>query len=323
MNMPVDQSTLTATLVMDEAVRSQLKVSLGALAVAQSFNLDPADPDSDEIATLARQELDSIRARAKKLEETRVGFVKPAREIMERAQALFVPAIEGLKQAENLLKGRLLDWQTGRAKLAAEAKAKAEAEARRIQQEAEARAAAERARAAEREREAQAKAAAAEEARRKAAEEAEAARRAGDAKAAAAKEAEARRQAAEKAKQEEAERRARDEAERKSREAELKAAAEAEAARRQAEQSQVQTASLVNSRDNWIAELEEGKTEQDVIRLLAVAIAGGRSDLITLLKLDLAAAKKLAGAQKNLTQIPGMRVRNVPIPTAARTKKGA
>lgn len=304
---------LTATLRMDEVVRAQLKAGAGAVAVAESFTLDPNDPECDEIVPLANQELISIRSRAKAIEAARVSFVAPARQIIESAQNLFLPALQGLASAEAILKDKLLAWQKGKERIAAEKKAKAEAEARRIQQEAEAKAAAERARAEERERAAREKAAAAEEARKKAAEEAERLRREGDAKAAAEQERIAKAQAAERARQEEAERVAREEADRKAREATLKAAAEAEA-HRQSTTAEPSKVAGFSSRDKWIAELEEGKTEDEVKLLICKAIISNeRTELLTMFKLDMAAANKLAAAQKALARIPGMKVRNAPI----------
>lgn len=318
---------LSATLVMDETVRAQLRAGSSAIQIAESYHLDPSDEGSPEIAALANAELESIRARAKKLEETRVSFVAPARQIIENAQNLFVPAIEGLKKAEGIIKDRLLNWQNGRRAIADESRRKAEAEARRIREEGEAKAAAERAKAAEREREAQQRAAAAEAERKKKAEEAEAARKAGDTKAAAKAEAEARAAAGERARQEENERKAREEADRKARETQLAAAAAADVARDSVVVTE--TKNLVGSRANWIAELPEGKTEDDALLAIALAIAGvekpaagARTELITLLKLDMSAVKKLAGAQQALCRIPGMTVRNEPIATAQRRGRG-
>lgn len=161
---------LKVTLSVGPDMRQHLVNTNNAIALANSYELDPADPDSDSIAAAAQEDLRSLKQRAAQIETMRVDFVKPAREIIEKAQGYFKPAITTLQEAAGIIDRKLVAWTRGRERLAAEAKAKAEAEARRLREEAERKAAAERARAEEQERAARQKAEAAEAERKRQAE---------------------------------------------------------------------------------------------------------------------------------------------------------
>lgn len=93
----------------------------------------------------------------------------------------------------------------------------------------------------------------------------------------------------------------------------MKAAAEAEAQRSAAAPAPATTLAGRHTRDNWTAELEPGKTDDDVKILLAAAITGGRTDLLPLLDINLGLASKLAKAQKSLMKVPGLRAVNNPL----------
>lgn len=295
---------LTIQLTMDEQMRSQLRQTEGVVAVAESYVID-----SSEVAELANTELREIKMRAKRVEELRKGFISPAQQIIENARALFNPALQALAHAETILKNRLTAWTTEQEQRAAEARRKAEEEERRCRAEAEAAAAAERARAEEAARKAREEARLAEEARARAEAEARNAREVGNRKAAAEAERRAQAAAAEAAKREEEARACIEAGESKANEALLSAAATPVPTQAQ-EPAKVAGFGL---RDNWIAELEPGKTDDQVKLLVVQAIAAGRSDLLSLMKLDMSAASKLAKALKGNFNAPGMRAINKPI----------
>ncbi|MCA3109864.1 MAG: hypothetical protein ING91_19325 [Rhodocyclaceae bacterium] len=253
--------------------------------------------DSATMADIANDEMRQAKAQAKRLKELRDLFVAPAKQIIDTADGMFKPRMEALLKAEGIYKAKLLEWTAEQRRLADEARRKAEAEARRQREEAEARAAAERARAeqvaAQKRREAEE----AEKARQQA--EAEGNKRAAQAAAANA------------AKLEEEARQAAGRAEAKIAEVTLTAAAAAPVV------AAVQTAPAgFSARKNWVAELENDVTAERAVQMIAKAIAEGRNELITLLKLDMSAATKLAKAQEQHMSVPGLRAVNRPIATS-------
>lgn len=283
----MNEAVLKVDLTMTPELAARLQRDAGALEVAKAYTIETADD-----ATLVNGELKAVKERIAKLTELKAGFVAPAKQIIANAEALFDPAIQANKQAELHHKGLLMEWTAKEnARIEEERRARAEAE-RKARQEAEAKAAAERARAEEQARE-----------QRRIAEEAERKRleaeAAGNAKAAAAAAAEAAK-ALEKASavQENAEIKA----------AELTATATAAVA------PAPDTKKLVgfSMRDNWIAEIQEGKTEDDVIKAIAATLAT-RPDLLGLLSLNMPSANKLAKALKNNFNVPGMVAKNKPV----------
>lgn len=303
--MGAPDSVLNVSLRMDESMHASLRRAEGALEEAQAYEI--AD---GQMAELANTELRGVIGRKKEIEQLRRGFVQPAKDIIANAEALFDPALQRLAAAEAHLKGLLSDWtQKEQARIESERR-QAEEAARRARAEADAKAAAERARAEEQARKAREEAQAAERARAEAEAKARAARESGDKEAAAKAEREAQAAAAERARKEEEER-------------ERIASAEARATQAQMEAAAAPVAKSVASavpkgfgvRDNWVAEIEPGKTEQDVIRAIAAKLAD-RPDLIGLLKLNTSAANSMAKALKANAAIPGMQSVNRPVSTS-------
>lgn len=306
--MGAPETTLQITLAMDEQMRSQLRQTEGIVAVAEAFEIDSA-----AMAEAANREIREIKARAKQIEELRRGFLEPAQQIIARAKALFNPALDALGRAEEILKGKLAQWKILEDERVARERREREEAERRARAEAEARAAAERAKAEEAARKAREEAEAAERRRREAEEAARRAREEGDRRAAAEAERRAQAAAAERARREEEERLRLEEGERKAAEIQLAAAAAVPS------QAPVQEAAVpagFTLRDNWVAELEPGKTEDQVKEEIVRAIAAGRTDLLSLLALDMKAASKLAKALTKQFNVPGLRAVNKPVPVS-------
>lgn len=266
----------------------------GALDVARAFVIDGKD-----MADAANDELKSIKGRIAQVKKWREGFIEPAQKIMENARSLFNPAIQSLEAGEKFLKDALLTYTTEQQRLADEARRKAEEEARRLRQEAEAKAAAERARAEEQAREQRRIAQEAEERRKKA--EAE-----GNARAAAAA-------AADAAKATEKAAAVVENAESKAQEAILTAAAAPVA-------PVVEAPKLAgfSSRDNWLAELKPGITEEQAVLEIAMEIAAGRRDLAAGLRLDMPTWNRLAKALKGAFNVPCLVAKNNPVAASRR-----
>ena len=266
----------------------------GAVLVAEAYEIDSSD-----MAQLAANERTGWAKRIDDLKAMQRDFVEPARLILERAKKWWNPPIADLEAGREILGKKLLEWdQKEKARIIAENTAR-EAIARKLRQEAEAKAAAERARAEEQAREARRKAEEAERERLRA--EAE-----GNARAAAAA-------AAARAKAEEAERAAIENGEARAQEAQLQAAAQVAAAP-VAEPVKISGQAL---RDNWIAELLPGITE-DQARALIVAEAANRPELLGVLKLDTGAVNKMAKALKGAMRVPGFAAQNRPLLAGAR-----
>lgn len=282
MNAPEQiPQTLAVTLAVTEEVRSQLGAGNDALVLAQSFEIDCA-----EMAQAAADQRATFSKQITHFEGMRKKLIEPSMSIIETARGWFNPMINGLTDAKKLLGDKLLVWEKQEQDRIREANRQREELARKLRQEAEQKAAQERARAEEQAREARRKAAEAEEARRKA--EAEGNTRAAAAAAAAA--AKAHEQATAAIENGEAAAQA----------AQLHAAAVAT--------MPAQTAAKVTgfgSRENWVAELDKGMTEHDVIRKIAAVLAT-RPELIGLLDLNLSAANKLAKALKSAFSVPGL-----------------
>lgn len=301
----IENNVLNVSLRMDDSMHANLRRAEGALEEAKAYEISDG-----QMAELANSELRAIITRKKEVEQWRRGFVQPAKDIIANAEALFDPALQKLAAAESHLKALLSDWtEKESARVEAERRAAEEA-ARKAQAEADAKAAAERARAEEQARKAREEAAAAERVRAEAEERARQAREAGDKEAAAAAERQAQAAAAERAKKEEEER-------------ERVASAEARASQIQMAAAAAPVAKAVvaavpkgfGTRDNWVAEIEPGKSEQDVICAIAAGLAN-RPELIGLLKFDASAANKMAKALKGNTNIPCVKAVNRPVATS-------
>ncbi len=316
MNAP-ERLPLTVSLQMPADVQPLLVQSLGAVELANAFEIDCA-----EVAQAAQDQRIAFKKINVVLEAKYKGYVAPAQAIIAQARADWKPAIEANEQAYAILGTKLLKFQEEEtARVAAENRAREEAE-RKARQEAEQKAAAERARAEEVQRQKQEQANREAEARARA--EAEARAAAADRQRAIDEgNKEAAREAAERERKAKEEAQARAAAEAKANEQARTVVDNAEAAAQtrtmEAAASKPAPAATVakiaglSARENWIAELAPGKTEDDAKLAIITAIAAGRPELASLLKLDLSAANKLAKALKTNANIPGMICRNAPI----------
>lgn len=281
-------------VTLDDAQRKHLAEAEQIVAHARSLVVDSVD-----MAQYANGELRTIKERKRRIEAMHDDIVSPIKLALANAKKWFLPSLESHDQAETIIKAKLSDFTRREAeRVATEQRARQEAE-RKAREEADRLAAAARARAE----------AAAAESRKKAAEAAErerVAREAGNTRAAAAA-------AAERAKQEEAERQRLADGERKAAEAQLAAA---NAAHNAAPVRQAEEVKGFSMRDNWVAEIQPGKTEDEAKLLVVQAIAAGRSDLLGLLEFDLAAASKLAKALKKNFSVPGYQAINKPVPVS-------
>lgn len=283
---------LSVTLEMPAETAEVLRQDEASLEAARELVID-----SPAMANIANDELRGVKARIKRLKELKEGFVAPARQILDNAAALFNPALNALTQAESVIKGALGTWQTEQERIAAEARRLAqEAERKRIQ-EAEAVAAAARAKAQEQAREQERIAAEAERKRLAAIAE-------GNAR-------EASRQAALAAK-------ATETASAVVQNAEVKAMDTIVAAQVAAPAPVAVAAKVAgfSMRDNYKAELLPSTTAQQALREIVALAATTRPDLLSILTIDMAAADRLAKAQKSLFNCPGLQAVNRPVATS-------
>jgi hypothetical protein len=283
---------IALTVALDDARQQQLAAALAVVEDAQSLVID-----SPQMAEYANTFLRDVKTRKERVEAMHEDICGPIRLALANARKWFTPSIDANDQAERIVKAKLSAWTQQQARIADEARRKAAEEARRVREEAERKAAAERARAEQ----------AAAEARRKAEDaakrEAEA-KATGNARAAAAA-------AAERARREEEERQKREDGERKAQEIEM-AAASAPVAIIEEQKGPAG----FSMRKNWIAELAPDTSEDDAILQIVRALAGGRTDLVSLLDIDWKAAKQLAKAQEKNFNVPGLKARNDPVPTS-------
>lgn len=117
----------------DEAL---FKNSERLLAVAQLYRIVTA-----EGALAAGEDLKAVKTLAREVEEKRTAITGPINKALKEVNALFKPAQEWLAQAERLLKGKLLEFQSDQERVAREAQAKADEEVRRERDKLEQRAA--------------------------------------------------------------------------------------------------------------------------------------------------------------------------------------
>jgi len=242
----------------------------GLFQVAQAYEID-----GPPMASAAADEVREIKSRRARLKEVRDGFIRPAKEIMDNASALFDPALNALDDAEKMLRGKLDVWN--------EQERKRIAEERRIQEQAAA------------------------EARRKAEEEAAALRAKAEAQAAELR----RREEEVRRKAEEGDKRAAAEAAKLAQRAESvleeaadkTAALHAQAAAVPLPEVNDQKVSGLGSRGRWVAEVTD-------MTAFLTAISG-RTEFHTLVKIDQGALNKLAGVMKHVLEktIPGTKVK--------------
>lgn len=277
-------------LTMTPELATELQRETGALEVAHAYVVD-----SPAMAQEANKELKAVKIRILRMKELKAGFVAPAKTIIANAEALFDPPIKALTDAEQFIKIQLTVFQQLEERRIEDARRAREVGERLARQKAEQEAAAARARAEEEAREQRRRATEAEEARRKA--EAE-----GNAKAAAKAAAEAAAAASRANAVEE-------NAERKAQAIELAASA---LPSKVVEPEPVKLDGF-STRDNWVAELGDGFDDEAVKREICSAIGAGRLELLSLVKLDMPAANKLAKALKKNFHVPGLVSVNRPI----------
>ena len=281
----------------------------GAVAVAHAYEID-----SPEMAQLAANERTVWAKRIDAIKAMRKDFVEPAQTILERAKKWFNPPIEDLEAGRELLGQKLLAWDQAEKVRVAREQAEREAVARRLRQEAAAKAAAELAKAEEVGRQARQAAAAAEAERARQAAEAERLRKEGDAKAAAEADRKAKAAAAEQAKQQEREQAAAQNGAATAGRIQLEAAA---AASSQAPVQEVVKIAGQSTKENWVAVLNDGETEQTaLVKIVTAIVMDKREDLLALLLIDTAAKgplNRLAAAQKKHMRVPGYRAEDQPV----------
>jgi len=287
--------SFAVTLPVTPEVIVKLKLADGALTTAQSYEIDSTD-----MAQIVADQRNGYLKTITTLKELKKGFVKPAKDIIANAEALFDPALEELDLAVKHLNGGLLTWdQKEKARIDQEHRER-EAEDRRIRQDAERKAAEETARAEAKAAEQYRIAAEAEKARQKALAE-------GNARAAAA----AAAQVAVANKKADA---AIENGQAKAAEA-INTAAAVVAATPETHQAKIQGNSF---RTNWVAEINPGLSEDDVKLLIVEAICNGRAELFALLDLNMSACNKTAKGFEGRTNIPGMTARNSPVTAGSR-----
>lgn len=89
---------------------------------------------NDQDREFAVEEIQSIKAAAKRLEERRTSITGPLTATMRAVNALFAPASSALEAAEKLLKDKVLTYDREQERIAAEARRAAEARARAEQE---------------------------------------------------------------------------------------------------------------------------------------------------------------------------------------------
>lgn len=296
------EQPLSITLRLNDAQQARLRESNGLVVEAEACEIDCA-----EMAQLAKGNLDKVIAFKKFLKAEKLDYVRPAKEIIAKAEAVYDAHIEAAERAEGIYRKRLGEYQLAAQKVIEDLRRKQQEEERRRREEAERQAAAARARAEQ----------AAAEARRKAEAEAEAQRKAeaeGNQRA-------AREAAARRAKAEEEERQRTEAAERDAERIRMEAAATTPTTI----VPEVEKIGGLGMRDNWVTELTAASPEK-ALELICQAVCGvrvadgeravltelKRTDLLTVIKFDESAANRLARALKANFNVPGYRAVNRP-----------
>lgn len=228
--------------------------------------------ESQDDANRVAGDIRTMRSRREELTE-QLGFVlAPALATVARLKALFQPTLDGIDAADKVLRSKLLSWNDAEAARVRRERAEAEERQRAERQRAEAAAAEERRRAQVEEK--------------RLLDEAHAAREAGNA---------------------EAEARAREEASNVIENAEAVAASrEMEASASVVVVDPAAVAAGTGGRNNWRAK----SIDDDSVRKIVTAIAGGRAELLALLMINGPAANAKARAEKQYFDVPGMRAVN-------------
>ncbi len=117
----------------DEALFKRSKASLSA---AQEYEIRTPEHAEDAGATLRE-----IKGLGKELEEKRTSITKPINLALREINALFKPAKDWLGDAEQVIKAKILSYQSEQDRIAREAQAEADALARKEREKLERRAA--------------------------------------------------------------------------------------------------------------------------------------------------------------------------------------
>lgn len=130
---------MTKNLVVLEVKRPDdalFRQSTYLLDLAEDYEITTA-----ELAEAAGHDLKAVKALAKQIEEKRTAITGPINKALREVNALFKPAKEWLGQAEQLLKAKLLEFQTEQERIAQELQAEADALAKKEREKLERRAA--------------------------------------------------------------------------------------------------------------------------------------------------------------------------------------
>jgi colicin import membrane protein len=122
----VSEQTNLVALTIKRPDEALFKSSEIMLETARSWKITTGDG-----ALAAGEDLKAIKTLAKQVEDKRTAITGPINDALREVNALFKPAKDWLAQAEKLLKGKLLDYQSEQTRIAREAQAKADEEARK------------------------------------------------------------------------------------------------------------------------------------------------------------------------------------------------
>lgn len=119
-----EQTDLVA-LVIKRPDEAMFKRSKDILELARGWEIK-----TPEAAVLAGADLKAVKRLAKQVNEKRLAITRPINEGLKEVNAFFKPAKDLLADAEQLLKAKILAFQTDQDRIARELQAKADADAR-------------------------------------------------------------------------------------------------------------------------------------------------------------------------------------------------
>ena len=106
--------------------RALFKRSEDMLEYVRNWEIITADQ-----AVAAGGDLRALKALAAEVKETRLAITRPLNDALKEVNALFKPAQDWLRQAEGLLKGKILEFQNEQERVARELQEEADAKARK------------------------------------------------------------------------------------------------------------------------------------------------------------------------------------------------
>lgn len=112
------------TLTVEHPDEALFRLSASLLEMAESYTIT-----NPEMAVNAGEELKEIKALYKDLEKKRTGATQPINQALREINGWFKPAKQWLKDAEGLLKTKLLKYQAEQDRIAQEAQRKIDEEA--------------------------------------------------------------------------------------------------------------------------------------------------------------------------------------------------